>query len=153
MNLPRETELALDERAAQWAVRGILFVMALLAIGLGIAILLGGISRFSGISYSVALSLPGAPASWGWTILVAGLVVITGIVVGRPLITGAGMALGAFWCFLFAGAFAVAAVRYANANLTAMQAYTAAGLVCAIISGAHITTWRVRRQRQRLRKV
>lgn len=145
MHRPRHTELVVDPHLAQWAVRLIVSVLGLLGVALGIAILIGGAERFSGISYRVALSLPGAPASWGFTVLVGGVLTILGTLLGRALVVSAGMLVAGFWCLLFSSAFFLAQRQYAQANGTAGWMYLSAALVCFIISGVYGATWRTNR--------
>lgn len=52
--------------------------MGLFAVALGAAIVLGRREAWSGAEYTAALYVPGAPESWGWLLLVLGIVVLVG---------------------------------------------------------------------------
>lgn len=144
MSLPRDTEKALDPHVAQWAVRAITRIFATYAIIVGIAIVAGGAPRFAGVSYAVALSLPGAPTTWGVVIAVAGTLTLAGTVVGRPRVVGLGMLFSGLWSLLFASAFAVAAVRFPNANTTAIWIYLALAAVLFVLASVHLSMWKAR---------
>lgn len=139
MHRPKNTELAVDPHVAQWALRLLTRVMATYAIGVGLAILLGGERRFAGLSYEAALATPGAPASWGITILFAGVLAWTGTLLGRPRIVLAGTFLGSLWALLFASAFMIAAFRYDEANTTGMWVYGMLSVAFATVAGVHYT--------------
>ena len=142
MQPPRHTELVVPAHLAQWAVRLIVTVLGLLGIALGLAILLGGPERFSGVSYRVAASMPGAPWSWAVHILVAGVLTLAGVILGRALLVSLGMLAAGFCCLLFASAFILAQIQYPQANSTAAWMYLSAASVCLIISGVYGATWR-----------
>jgi hypothetical protein len=142
MQRPRSTELVVDPHLAQWAVRVIVASLALFASALGVAILVSGPERFGAVTFAVALRLPGAPATWGATILLAGLITLAGILLGRAIVVAAGMLLAGAWCLLFASAFLAAQLQYPSANSTAFWIYSAASSICLIISGTYGATWR-----------
>ena len=135
---PHNTELVVDPHLAQWAVRTVTTTFAIMGSLLGIAIIVGGPERFSGISYTVALQLPGAPWSWGAIILACGLTTLTGVFVGRPGIAGIGMMLAGCWCLAFAIAFAISSFRYPTANTTAFFIYGSAAILCFIFAGVYL---------------
>lgn len=137
MRRPKNTELAVDPHVAQWTVRFLTRVMATYAIGVGLAILIGGERRFAGLSYEAALATPGAPASWGVTILLAGLLAWLGTLLGQPRVVLAGTFLGALWALLFASAFMIAAFRYDEANTTGMWVYGMVAVAFASLAGVH----------------
>lgn len=152
MERPRNTELVMDPHVAQWFVRATTRLLASYAIIVGVTILVGGEGRFAGLSYKVANETPGAPESWGWTICIAGAVMFVGSFLGHPRIIGLGAILGCVWALLFAWAFSVAAVRYSDANTTAMWAYGLLFLVFALIAGVHFAMHPIRLRRRRNQK-
>jgi hypothetical protein len=135
---PRNTELVIDPHLAQWAFRAMTRILGLIAVGLGVAILLGGEERFGGLSYAVALETPGAPWSWGLWILASGIMVLLGTVVAKPKVIAFGAIAGAMWALLFAGAFTRAAILYGSANTTAPWAYLGFFLLFSLAGGVHI---------------
>jgi len=144
MALPRETERSLDPHVAQWAVRAVTRALALYAIAIGLAIIVGGPTRFGGVSYLVALKLPGAPMSWGVAILLAGAVAMTGTVLGRPPLVGIGLIAAALWSLLFGSAFAIATWQYPEASSTAMWVYFATAAILFLLGSAHLSMWKLR---------
>jgi hypothetical protein len=139
MTRPKKTELVVDPHVAQWAVRFLTRILASYAVVVGVAIILGGERRFAGLSYEAALSTPGAPMSWGVTILLAGLLAWHGTLMASPRLVAAGTFLGALWALLFASAFAIAALRYDEANTTGMWVYGMVAFVFAALAGVHYT--------------
>lgn len=78
------------------------WVLAVFAVLVGLLILLGGPERWQAAAYKTAMELPGAPATWGWIILFAGVLLTFGnLVVSRQsIIVSCGVA--ALWCTFFA---------------------------------------------------
>ena len=142
MQRPHDTELVVDPHLAQWAVRVIVTALGTFGVAIGLGILVGGPERFGAVGYTVARQLPGAPWSWGVTILVSGITTITGIFLGRALVVAVGMLIAGFWCLLFAGAFLLAQLQYPGANSTAFWMYSASAAICLIICGVYGATWR-----------
>jgi hypothetical protein len=134
---PRNTELVVDQHAAQWFVRTVTWATAVYAIGVGITILLGGTARFAGLSYQVALNTPGAPSSWGISIALVGLLMLVGSLTKRVRITAFAAMVGCIWALLFTWAFLVAAVTHDSTNTTAPWAYTLLSVVFGLIAGVH----------------
>lgn len=119
------------------------FVMAIYAIGLGITILVGGPLRFSQAGYRAAMIIPGAPASWGWALLIFGALAFFGLK-NRVYGLGAiGMFLSGVWCFAFGGAFLVSAMQYPEANLTGMTAYGKDGVIFVLMAVVHMILSRI----------
>lgn len=139
MHHPHETERMVEARGAQWLVQAITRCLATVMIMLGIAILLGGAKRFSGLSYSFALNIPGAPWSWGSLALVAGALALAGTFLESNRAVAVGMFLGGFWALFFAITFARAAAKFEQANTTAMVAYAGYAVLCVIVAGAHLS--------------
>lgn len=140
MRRPHDTELVVPPHLAQWAVRAVATVFGVVGVGMGVGILTGGVNRFSGVSYSVAASLPGAPESWGITILAAGAAALVGILLGRAFVIALGMLVAGLWSLLFASAFLVAFLRYPDAVSTAVWIYSAAAFACFILAGVYFAS-------------
>lgn len=103
------------------------YILSIFGIVIGILILLGGDLRFSGIAYTTAMLVYGAPQIWGWTMLIFAIVGFAGVKNRMYRVGMWGMGLCGVWCMLFALAFFISAIQYENANLTAIAAYTALG--------------------------
>ena len=143
----------MDPRVAQWVARTITRVSSVYAVGVGVTIVAGGSTRFGGLSYAVAINTPGAPASWGVVIATAGLVMLTGSLLAKPRVIGFGALLAAMWSLMFAWAFAVSAVRFADANTTAPWSYGFLFLMFGVLSGAHFASNPIRLPGRRRRGV
>lgn len=137
VNRPKDTELVVDPHVAQWVVRTMTRAVATYAVIVGVTILLGGPSRFAGLSYEVARDTPGAPESWGLSIIAAGVLMLVGSIWAKPRLIGLGAVIGAIWALLFASAFGVAAWWYDEANTTAPWAYLLIFVFCGLVAGAH----------------
>ena len=149
----RRTEHVMDPNIAQWVARTITRTSSVYALGVGATILAGGSDRFNGLSYAVAINTPGAPASWGVVIATAGLVMLTGSLLAKPRVIGFGALLAAMWSLMFAWAFAVSAVRFADANTTAPWSYGFLFLMFGVLSGAHFASNPIRLPGRRRRGV
>ncbi|AEQ20913.1 putative integral membrane protein [Rhodococcus phage E3] len=69
------------QAAAERAMRDpspLTIFMGLFAVALGAAVVLGRREAWIGPEYTAALYVPGAPESWGWLLLLLGVVVIVG---------------------------------------------------------------------------
>lgn len=142
MPLPKNTERTLDPHVAQWVVRTVTRIVSVYAIVIGVAIIIGGPARFGGVSYSVALALPGAPTTWGVIVAVGGAVSLLGTILGRAAIVAAGLLLQGLWSLMFASAFAIAMFNFPNANSTGMWVYLSIALILFILGSAHLSMWR-----------
>lgn len=138
MHVPHDTEQMVEAHGAQWLAQAITRCLATVMIFLGVAILLGGSKRFSGLSYSFALETPGAPWSWGALAFAAGGVALAGTFLESNRQVALGMFISGFWSLFFAVTFARAAARFEEANTTAMVAYSGYAVLCFIVAGAHL---------------
>jgi hypothetical protein len=127
-----------EAHPAQWAMQAITRCLATVMFGLGIAIILGGSKRFSGLSYSFALDTPGAPWSWGALALIAGSLCLAGTFLEDNRMVALGAFACGFWAMFFAITFARAAAKFEEANSTAMVAYAGYALLFFIVAGAHL---------------
>lgn len=79
------------------------WVLAVFAVLVGLLILLGGPERWQAAAYKTAMELPGAPATWGWIILFAGVLLTFAITFGAQLFRdpeGVGNLGPAVWGFI-----------------------------------------------------
>ena len=70
------TEATLNPAIGQWALQAVTRLLGTYGIVQGLGILVGGKRRWYGPSYSAALNVPGAPQSWGFAILLLGLLLL-----------------------------------------------------------------------------
>lgn len=63
------------------------------------------------MAYATALQVPGAPESWGWVLLLAGVAVIVGTFVGKFRATAIVLGIIGLWCLFFAGSFLLTVAR------------------------------------------
>lgn len=148
MQRPKQTERAVDPNIAQWLVQSITRLAATYGIGVGTTILIGGSSRFAGLSYEVARAVPGAPATWGAAVLFAGLVMWSGTILAQPRVTAIGAWIGGVWALLFASAFFLSAVRHDEANTTATWTYLFLASGFFLLSGAHYAAQPIRKEKK-----
>lgn len=131
------TELKINPRVAQVAVQMTARLIATFAIIQGVTIIIGGPHRWSGLSYSVALKAPGAPASWGIVLLLFGVAALAGSLLDRLELVTWGVFLTGLWCLFFALSFATGAWLYRDANTTAMWTYGLLTVLCSVIAAAY----------------
>jgi hypothetical protein len=104
---------------------------ALVAGGLGLAILVGGPVRFSGPSLTGAREL--APWwAWGLAVAAAGLALAAGTALERRALLLAGYVMAATWGLFFAGGVLAAAVLSPQAILTGAVIYLAYARVMVV---------------------
>jgi hypothetical protein len=90
---------------AQWAVTQGSRLLSLFAILQGVFIVLTEPSRWASPGFTYALAVPGAPPTWGWVILLAGLVSAYGGILHKLIYIVIGFYASAVWSFFFAGVF------------------------------------------------
>ena len=112
------------------------YIMAIFGLTLGTLILLGGPHRFSAVAYSASLVIPGAPATWGWTMLVSSVIAFVGVKNRMYRIGMWGMGMCGVWSMAFGIAFLVSAIQFEDANLTAIAAYTTLGTLFLLMASA-----------------
>jgi len=134
---PRHHELRLDPSVAQWTVQALTRLLATFALVQGASIIVGGPGRWRGPAFALALTAPGAPASWGVALLLCG-----GVALGC---TFANAHTGTFWSMLalgtwalfFAVSFAVTAMRNPHAATTGVWAYFTFSIASCTLGSAY----------------
>jgi len=128
------TELNIAPRYAQWAVQGLARLLATFAILQGGWIVLGGSARWSGASYAVAMLVPGAPATWGVTLALAGVAALALTFTHHLRPVAVALFVIALWCGCFTAAIVAAALRNPLASAGfAFPVLLIVGLVLAAI--------------------
>lgn len=103
------SELSLEPHIAQWTVQALGRGLAFLAIIAGLNIVLTGHDRWSTPEYTSALAVPGAPATWGYLLMLTGLLALYGSLRGKYRWLLLGHAGVGFWGIFFSFSFAKAA--------------------------------------------
>jgi len=124
-----ETELVIDPRIAQWTVQTLARLLATYAVCNGAHIIISGRTRFTGPSYETAMLVPGAPASWGVVLIIAGLLALFGSLTLRPRIACVGLWIGGLWSMFFTITFFASYLSHRAGNPTGMWVY---GLLCCL---------------------
>ena len=138
MHVPHDTERMIEPHPAQWMAQAVTRCLATVMFVLGVAILLGGSRRFSGLSYQFALETPGAPWSWGTLAIIAGSLCLAGTFIENNRMVAVGAFACGFWALFFAITFARAAAAFEQANSTAMVAYGGYAVLFFTVAGAHL---------------
>ena len=127
------TTKRLDPDLCQWAIQALARLFATYSIVQGALVLIGGRARWSSPGYVTALLVPGAPATWGWVLLVVGAATLLGTFRVLMRTTSAGLYLMALWCFFFALTGLKTAVDNPLSGTTGIPTYTAFGVACAVL--------------------
>lgn len=98
-------------------------ILVLYCFAQSLGILLGDPLRFSGIAYSIAVQIPGAPEIWGFVLLSAALSMTLGRLLDQIVWVTFGMGLAGVWSMCFALSFGIAAYNSPEANITAVMVY------------------------------
>ena len=132
-------EQRLNQQISQWTVQALTRLLATFAILQGVGIVLGGPTRWVGPAFALALSVPGAPATWGITLGALGAVALAGTFSARHSLTGlACVAIGA-WSLFFAGSFLITAQCSSTAATTGIFAY---GHLCVLACTLGVAYWK-----------
>lgn len=145
-------EFAVECAAYSLGAKLVSFILVLYCWGMGLSIIIGGAPRFAGPSYEIALKVPGAPAIWGIVMILAGSLAILGLLRKKPGLTTIGMIVAGIWSMFFASAFATAAYKYPDANLTAMWVYGKDALVFLAFGVVFHSSYYPRRGRGEIQK-
>lgn len=109
--MSRPNILDADIRSSE---HGTTIVLILFGVVLGLLTILGRAQRWSAPAYKTALEVPGAPESWGWTLLVLSIAAAVGYWYSHSFVGGfryglylltAGLFLMGMWCLFFGIAF------------------------------------------------
>ena len=119
----RQHELRLSPTVAQWVVQALTRLLATFAIIQGAFIIMGGPERWRAPSFAAAMTVPGAPASWGWALAALGALTLAGTFTAHMRVTAvSAIGIGA-WCLFFAISFTITALRDPSAATTGVWAY------------------------------
>lgn len=133
------THQRLNSQISQWTVQALTRLLATFAIIQGLAIIAGGPGRWRGPSFTTALSVPGAPASWGVVLAALGTATLAGTFTRRRSLTGvAAIGIGA-WALFFAFSFVVTAMQYRGAATTGIFTY---GQLCVSSVVLGVAYWK-----------
>jgi hypothetical protein len=78
------------------------WALSLWSVYYGTATIVGGKQRWAAAAYETALLVPGAPESWGITLLLGGVISIIGWLTHSRILLIIGSGIGFFWSIGFA---------------------------------------------------
>ena len=119
--------------------------LATYAVVQGLQIILLDDNRWSGPAFRTALTLPGAPDTWGAMLALSGALALTGSLFRQMTLTAVGHFLAAVWSVFFAGTVAREAVVNANAPTTGIVVYGLTALLFLVVSTG---AWQLRQPRR-----
>lgn len=131
------TPSRVDPATSFWATRALTTLYLVFSMTMGIFILLGGDDRFAGRSYSVALSYPGAPESWGTTALVIGAAGVLASVTSHTRYVWWCMMALATWSLFFAISFMQVALHDPQSTTTGIVVYFHIAVSSVLLGLAH----------------
>lgn len=108
---------------SMWALRLGAYILAVYGVIQSMAILLGGVGRFSAPGYYYALQVPGAPPTWGLVLLPASVAAVWGVRTSSYRVARFAFYAMALWSAFFAISFLLSAVNSPTANFTAIAVY------------------------------
>lgn len=122
---------------AQWLVRSLARLSATFAIVQGLGIIVAGRDRWQGEAFKSALSVPGAPESWGFFLALGGAVALLGSLTRRRPLVITGLYLCAAWCLFFALSFILVSLRSGTASTTGIGTYVYIGALFVVLAEGH----------------
>jgi len=128
----------LDPHVAQWVVQAATRLTSTFAIVQGVAIVGGGPARWQGPAFATALTVPGAPGSWGVVLFLFGAAGLAGTFTYRERLVAAGMTGICAWCMFFAMSFVKTAHENSRAATTGIWAYGFICIVALLLAGAYL---------------
>lgn len=136
---PHPHEERLPPRLSQWLIQSLTRWTATYAILQGIAIILGGRQRWVAKALQVALSVPGAPTSWGIVLALFGVIVLWCTFNYKPRLALLGMLGIGAWAFFFALAL-IPAVIEPNSRITStgIGTYIYVGVGACLLGYAYL---------------
>jgi ABC-type Mn2+/Zn2+ transport system permease subunit len=132
-----KTANQLSPTVAQWMVQALARLLGTFGFLQGVFIVAGGPSRWKSPGLAVAMLVPGAPASWGLAIGIAGTLAVVGTFFSRHRLTSAALwAMGA-WCLFFAMSLVVTVLRDSRVATTGVFTYLFMAVICVCLSTAY----------------
>jgi len=128
----------LDPHVTQWVVQAATRLTSTFAILQGVGIFVGGPARWQGAAFANALTVPGAPGSWGVALFLFGAAGLAGTFTRRVMLVAGGMVGICAWCMFFAMSFVKTAVTNPNAATTGIYAYSFLCLIALLLAGAYL---------------
>lgn len=123
--------LWVDKHLSQW----ITTIVIMIHIGLGIAIISGGLSRFSRPSYAVLIDYTdGRVWIWGLVIMLSALLMSTPF----RWLNIIGLWIGMMWHIVWMSCFTLATLRYETAAATPTPMYGGMAMICAALLTARV---------------
>lgn len=127
-------ERRLQPDLAQWIVQALTRLLATYSLIQGAGIILGGPDRWQGKGLAVAMSVPGAPASWGWALTTLGVICLTATF--KPAARTVALSLAGIgaWSFFFAITLAVTTAQTPTVATTGAPTYTLAAIIAGVLA-------------------
>ena len=125
------TGLWVDKHLAQW----ITSIMIMVHIGLAVAIISGGVQRFSRPSYSPLIEYTRGNV-WIWGLILA----ISAILMATPFrwFNVIGLWIGMVWHICWMSCFTIAVLRFETAAATPIPVYGGMAMFCAALLTARV---------------
>jgi hypothetical protein len=120
-----------DKHLSEW----ITSIMIMVHVGLGVAILSGGITRFSIPSYNPLIDYVHGD-TWIWGVWIC----ISAVLMAAPFRWSniLGLWFGMVWHIVWMAAFTVATIRYETAGATPIPVYGGLAMICAALLTARV---------------
>lgn len=129
---------ALDVGVVLMIFRSLTRGVAAYAVVQGLFIILGGRERWSSPSLAIALSVPGAPASWGIALLIAGILVYFGLRKAHNRLIALALVGIGVWNLFFAVTIAWTALHNQYVTTTGAFTYTFFAILACIMGVAYL---------------
>lgn len=130
-------ERRLPPDLAQWVVQALSRLLATFAILQGAAIILGGRDRWQGSGFTVAMTVPGAPATWGWALLGFGAAALWATWAPKRRVAAVALTGIGAWCLFFAGSFVKVVLDIPNAPTTGIFTYGFMAVFACVLAVAY----------------
>lgn len=136
-----KTSLKIDVGLALWTVEAATRLLATFSFVQGVNIIIGGEARWAEPHYSTALSVPGAPQTWGYILMTCGAIALGGSLLGRTRAVAFGSGLCSVWCAFFALSVLRSVSENPTAATTPLVTYAALTVAFALVG---TTYWQSR---------
>lgn len=133
----RDTERYLRPDSSQWVVQALTRLVCTYAIVQGLFIINGGRQRWNGPAFETALNVPGAPESWGYSLVIVGAIGLYATLALKMQTVFWAMMGIALWFTFFTLSLLHTAVTNPEAATTGIITYGTLAIACVVLGAVY----------------